>query len=531
MKTKIQIFSALLLLLTISLTSCNSSGNGFSLSGNLEGLTDGTIYLTYSSGSLKTDTVLVKEGKFEYSNPNLTEPLAYSLRIEGKERSYLRFYADNAKMTLTAHADSLSKAVISGGKTQELDYELAERTRALQDKHQVNQLRGELYGRNGAKPTPEREAEINALLDKFTQEYEQLKLDFVKENPKEFYSAVTIKQMSSGKGAEEIEKYLSMLDKSLESTSIVTDLRKKLDEMKKTEVSLDKFIPDAHNLVYRVDDTYKGKQHTEIVYLATLTDNSVCALQSSGNVIIIDQSGKAVKTVNTGLKSKPSAIATDETDNIYVFGAITQPKTIESRGRTSQILDYVGVECFVFSPKGKKLREVKLEGVVTATGARVSNNHILVADTRGRHIVIYDAQTGEKKSSIENLRTCCGILDFSIRNNNEILVANLGAFRVDSFDYNGKALFSFGQRGTSLDEFHGCCNPVSVGFLSNGGIVSVEKDPTRIKVYSAEGAKKIEGIDELVKGCSHIPVIVDKNDNIYLASKNEGLIKCSPVKQ
>ena len=131
-----------------------------------------------------------------------------------------------------------------------------------------------------------------------------------------------------------------------------------------------------------------------------------------------------------------------------------------------------------------------------------------------------------KRSSIENLRTCCGILDFSIRNNNEVLVANLGAFRVNCFDYDAKPLFSFGQRGNGLDEFHGCCNPVSVDFLSNGGIVTVEKDPTRIKVYSAEGAKKIGGIDELVKGCSHIPVIVDKNNNIYLASNKEGIIKC-----
>ena len=89
---------------------------------------------------------------------------------------------------------------------------------------------------------------------------------------------------------------------------------------------------------------------------------------------------------------------------------------------------------------------------------------------------------------------------------------------------------SFGQRGNTIDDFHGCCNPVSVAFLSNGGIVTVEKDPTRIKIYSKEGAKKVEGIDELVKGCAYIPMTVDRNDNVYLASKTDGIVKCKSIK-
>ena len=62
-----------------------------------------------------------------------------------------------------------------------------------------------------------------------------------------------------------------------------------------------------------------------------------------------------------------------------------------------------------------------------------------------------------------------------------MLVANLGAFRVEGFDYSGNTLVSFGQRGTSINDFHGCCNPVSVAFLSSGGLVTVEKESNTYK--------------------------------------------------
>jgi hypothetical protein len=524
MKTRIQIAAATCILLITALTSCNNS-TSFKLTGSLDGIKEGKMFLTSSASERKTDTVLIQDGKFEFT-ANLQEPVQYYMSIEGKKRAYLSFYAENCKMTITGNADSLDKAVVSGGKTQELCSELQRRSKELSDKYKINDLYKELYARGGTPVTKEREAEINALLEKYSEESDQLKFDFIKENPKAAFSAIMINQLSSGKSAAEIEDYLSLLDPKLASLPTVIKLREKIEEMKKTEVSMDTFIPNAHNLSYKVDGSFAGKAHTGVVYLSMMSDNNICALQEDGKVLLIDQKGNAKKSFKSGLKSKPSAIAIDESDNIYVFGTVMEQKTLESRGRKTQVNTPVSVECYIFNAKGSKVKEMKLEGVTSATGARVADNNILVANTRGRNIVLFDSETGAKKTSIEGLRTCCGILDFSIRNGNEILVANLGAFRVESFDYTGKQLFSFGQRGNKINDFHGCCNPVSVAFLSNGGIVTVEKDPTRIKVYSAEGAKQIEGIEELVKGCSYIPMIVDSNNNVYLASKEDGVIKC-----
>jgi hypothetical protein len=73
------------------------------------------------------------------------------------------------------------------------------------------------------------------------------------------------------------------------------------------------------------------------------------------------------------------------------------------------------------------------------------------------------------------------------------------------------------------------CNPVSAAYLTDGTILTVEKDPTLIKIFDAQGknAHQIEGVEELVKGCAFIPVAVDNKGTIYLAANTRGyIVKC-----
>ncbi len=532
MKTmKLSHFSAILLVLALAVTSCGKTGSSFTLTGTLTGIEDGAkvILMSLENREAKPDTVVLQNGSFKFTG-SVTEPSQYYLMVDGK-RVPAYFYMENSKITIKGHADSLNAATIEGSKIQDDSKLFSERTRAIYEKYKVGELQRELYARGDmTPPTKEREAEINAVMEQYQKDVQQANIDFIKEFPKSYFSAVLVSRAASGKSAAGVEELVKMLDPSLTQLSRITKLSKQVEEMKKTEVSMESFIPNAHNLTYAVEKTYKGSDHKNVIYLAVMSNDNVCALTEDGNIIIINPAGTKVAGFKSNLTSKPAVIAVDKADNIYVLGGKTEMKTTESRGRTVQVNTPVGVECVVLNSKGVKVREIALEGVITATGARVSEDNLLIADTRGRLINIYNIETGEKRATVGNLRTCCGILDFGVRNNNEVLVANLGAFRVNGFDYAGNPTISFGERGTDINQFHGCCNPVSVAFLSNGGIVTVEKDPTRIKVYSKEGAKKIEGIDELVKGCAYIPMIVDSKDNVYLASKKDGLVKCAPVK-
>jgi hypothetical protein len=68
---------------------------------------------------------------------------------------------------------------------------------------------------------------------------------------------------------------------------------------------------------------------------------------------------------------------------------------------------------------------------------------------------------------------------------------------------------------------------VNVAQVPDGTIITAEKDPTRIKIYDSTGrnAKMIPGVQELVKGCSYIPMTVDKKGSIYLVVKGRKIIR------
>jgi len=505
-------------------TACNNeSDNSFELKGTLEGITDGKIILSSADYITQpADTFKIEKGKFVVVG-NIPKPSMYYLQVE--KRTRVMFYAENARMTLKGHADSMGRSIIKGGKTQTLYSEFRRRVKELAIKHKVDDLRKELYMK-----TAERDIEITRLLGKYDDDVYQLRIDNIKENPKAYYSVELVQELSRGKNAVEIERYLNLLDKKFADYSEVVSLREYLKQIKPIEANVDSLLSGAHYLSYKVDESFVCKEHNNIVYLSVLSNGNVCALKKDGKVLIIDSCGKMVKEFKSNIKT-PSTIAVDKSDNIYVLGSIYGKKRVESRGRNNEIEVPVGVTCIVFNTKGSKIRDLRLEEVTWATGAKIFENNLIVADSYKRLIAVFDAETGVKKWMIEKLYTCCNILDFCVRKENEILVANLASFRVDGFDYSGKRLYSFGQRGNNINDFHGCCNPVNVAFLSNGGIVTVEKDPTRIKIYSKEGAKKVEGIDELVKGCAYIPMVVDKRDNVYLASYAGGLMKCVPSKR
>ncbi|MHC1779411.1 MAG: DUF4369 domain-containing protein [Bacteroidales bacterium] len=531
MKNKMRAKLIIIATLVLMVSSCSQNSGKFELKGKLKGISDGRAILTqYIDDKTElSDTVLINNGEFTFTG-DIPEPTMCYIAIEGKDDSQTGFYAENAKMTLTGDVDSLYKAVITGCPVNDDNIKYMSEMMSFMKLQRNNLGIDSLFKTYQTTKDMSIKKNIENLTAVLREDLDKFTFNYIKQNPASYYSAILIQQNTSGRSAESIEEYLKLLDPKFYDTKIVAGIREFLENLKVTAVNSDIFTNNAPEIIFSVDKNYSGKDHKNVIYLSVTPNDDVCAITKEGIILVINPAGKKVAEFKSNLTSKPSVLAVDKSGNIFALGTIVEKKTVESRGRSMEVETPTGVECVVLDSKGNKVREIKLEGLVTATGIRVSENNLLVADTRGRVVNIYDTETGAKKSSIENLRTCCGILDFSVRNNNEVLIANLGAFRVNGFDYAGNATITFGERGSDINKFHGCCNPVSVAFLSNGGIVTVEKDPTRIKVYSKEGAKKIEGIEELVKGCTYIPMTVDSKDNVYLASKTDGIVKCSPAK-
>ncbi len=284
---------------------------------------------------------------------------------------------------------------------------------------------------------------------------------------------------------------------------------------------------------YKVDTSFDGKTKTDIIYMDSMPGDGVCYIDSSGNVSVIDASGNQISSFKPDITGTPASIAAGKDGTIYVFSTVTQMVDSRRRGKTHKRRASVASHCTVYDAKGEKKRSFTIEDVKEVKASRVINDKLALADGTQRAVVMVDIKTGKVLSKAQKgIRICCGIFDFCVGPENSIMVANLGGFKVQSYNAAGKPTKSFGKRGKDLDSFHGCCNPVSVARLSTGAIFTAEKSPTRVKVYDSEGrnAKTIEGIDELVKGCTHIPMVADSKGNVYLASRRKGMLKCVPTK-
>ncbi|MDE5423892.1 DUF4369 domain-containing protein [Ancylomarina sp. DW003] len=528
MKSKLKLPTVCMLILIIFFACNNAKDNGqkFELHGTLEGITDGEIFLMdMHSGVGSKDSALIKNGKFVFKG-DYPAPTELRLLLSNSPTTIL---VENVKMNLTGlvreekNILKLEDVKITGGKAHEDFARYFELRNALFKAG--NDLRKEFQL---STTTEERKKELEQNLQKQEEERNALTEKFIKEYPTVYFSASLVAKKMSGKSAVETEKMIKNLDPALQKNPVIVKLLEKTLKLKDIEVGIDQMVANVSNVSYKVDEKFNGRELEDIIYLGVFSNNNICALKKDGTVQILDANGKQINSFKAELKGQASCLAVDSDNKIYLIRRINHEirKKVRGRMKTHTVSS---TECLVFDEKGVSKSQFLLKGIIYATGARVVDNNLIVADCFGGKLAMFDKTTGKVGSVMENMRSCCGILDFSVNKKKEILVANLGAFRVHGYDFSGKQLFAFGQKGRTLNDFHGCCNPVSVAGLSSGAIVTVEKDPTRIKIYSKEGAKQIAGIEELVEGCSYIPMIADSKDNLYLASKEKGIVKCISV--
>lgn len=511
-------------IMAVSIIACNQTDkkSTITISGNISGIDNGTVTIrteTNLRDSLPPKAVL-KEGMFTLTVESANEPTAQYLELKaGDDKFGTWIYVHN-------------KNIIYEGEIA--DHEMYKSSKILKSTKVegcvVNQHSAYYAGESNKifekyRTTKEMKTdELAVFRTKRQNKLEALKVNFIKKNSSEYFSAKLVHMLAKGGDVESIKKYISMLDPKMNNqyTKKTHDLLKKMET---TYVKPSELIK-ASKVSYTVEKSFKGSEHTDVTYMGVLSNDNICTLTKDGEIHIINSLGERVNGFKPNLISVPTTICVDKSDNIYVLYPLQRDKEYKHKGKVHIRKVTYAYECVVYDSKGVQQNKFGLDGLKSATGSRVQANKLIVADFISAKIVIFNAKTGAKESDITGMRACCSILDFSVNDKNEVLVANLGAFRVEGYDLSGKKLISFGKRGKSLDDFHGCCNPVSVAYLSNGAIVTVEKDPTRIKIFSNEGAKQIENIEELVKGCSYIPMTVDSKDNLYLASPSQGLIKC-----
>jgi len=281
---------------------------------------------------------------------------------------------------------------------------------------------------------------------------------------------------------------------------------------------------------YVLDESFSVASKKRITSVVTIDSGHLAAVRTDKTLVFVDTgAGSITKTVGIESSAAPSAMTVDKAGNIYVLCTSTEMKVLKYNGRSYKRCVPNGLKCLVYDAAGVKKKAFDIKGAVAAKSAAFAGGELVVADDRTRALIFVDPATGAvvKKVS-DGIRLCCGIFGIAKASGSEnILVANLGAFKVQEYTRNGPGSFKFGKKGRALKDFQGCCNPVNVAQMPDGSIVTAEKDPTRVKIYDSTGksVKMIPGVQELVKGCSYIPLTVDDKGNVYLVVKGKRIIR------
>ncbi|HUV62424.1 MAG TPA: NHL repeat-containing protein [Sedimentisphaerales bacterium] len=227
------------------------------------------------------------------------------------------------------------------------------------------------------------------------------------------------------------------------------------------------------------------------------------------NLILYEESGGVIET---GLAAS-HAIAVDSKGSIYVAAdrairkfsdrgvILGEIDLAEEPGCLTVLADgtlYVGLKDHVEIYDAQGQRQGRWESLgpdARLTSIAVSDDNVFVADAGHRVVVRYDASgnlvghIGKKDSSrnVPGFVIPSPYFDMAVSRDGLLRVVNPGCRRIEAYTFDGDLEFWWGSSSVAIEGFCGCCNPVNIAVLPDGGYVTCEKGLVRVKVYDSEG--------------------------------------------
>lgn len=198
------------------------------------------------------------------------------------------------------------------------------------------------------------------------------------------------------------------------------------------------------------------------------------AVSESGEIFLGGES--FVSCYNKELKEKWTLEITENITAVSVYGDTVYACSAES--------------VFLLDRKGKVLGDWgPYEANCLITSVSANKNYVAVADASNK-IVFIIRKDGEVSSMVghfgEKLHIPSPYFDVCLTDDNKLLMANTGMFRIETRTIEGKMQSAFGVSGIEYDNFCGCCNPAHFSVIPQG-YVTAEKGLNRIKILDSEG--------------------------------------------
>lgn len=221
---------------------------------------------------------------------------------------------------------------------------------------------------------------------------------------------------------------------------------------------------------------------------------------------------ESADVIETGFAAS-HGIAVDSKGSIYVAGD-QAVRMFSGRGVILGKIDLVEApRCLVVIPDGaiyiglkdhvevydaQGQRQASWESLgpdALLTSIVVSGDNVFLADAGNRVVVRCDPagkiinQIG-KKDSVRNVPGFVipsPYFDLAVTGDGLLRAVNPGRRRIEAYTFDGDIEFWWGSSSVAIEGFCGCCNPVNVAVLPDGGFVTCEKGLVRVKVYDSEG--------------------------------------------
>lgn len=227
----------------ILLAGCGSK-TGYNLSGTVRGLQDTIIYLQQriDKAYVTVDSVRSLNGNFQFTGV-VDIPDVYYISVPGK-RGRSMFMLENSDISLDVHSDSLRYPRVSGSAVHDefLAFEakidvLYEKWKALREEFRMAYYKGDTAIASELK---------SQMVDAY-RKIDETHVNFINENPSSFIAPYVVQSFHYGKEADEIEELLSTLDPSLQISSLVGSITRRVEKLKNVAVgktALDFTLPD-----------------------------------------------------------------------------------------------------------------------------------------------------------------------------------------------------------------------------------------------------------------------------------------------
>jgi peroxiredoxin len=212
----------------------NTESGGYQISGNINGLPDGKVYLYTAATQQPLDTAEVKGGEFAFSG-KLTESQLVIL-VSSELKGITNFFAENGKTEIKGAFADLQNVKVTGGQGQ-TDFEAYKQVimpLAMQMQGLQREMQEAQQTQNQAKVV-----EVNAKIQPLAKEGAGIITTFLKSHPKSPIALIVFSELLNNPGAsmEDKKAIFASLDKSLQQSAMGAQIQAGMAQLEQQNIA------------------------------------------------------------------------------------------------------------------------------------------------------------------------------------------------------------------------------------------------------------------------------------------------------